>query len=78
MEVPASGLVALRGPIERPCEGPLDDGLLTDGTLAAGAAQAAASRQIRQGVTEVRARRGRPLRADVSIPISGIAAVLDG
>ena len=76
MEASASGLVELRSLVERCFEGLIADGLLGDGTLAASAAQAAAFWQIREGLIEAQARRGRHLRTDVSIPISRIAAFL--
>ena len=76
MEASASGLVELRELVERCFEGLVVDGLLADGTLAASAAQAASFWQIREGLIEAQARRGRHLRTDVSIPISRVADFL--
>ncbi len=50
---------------------------MADGTLAASETQAAAFWQLREGIIEAQAQRGRHLRTDVSIPISRIARFLD-
>ena len=77
MEVSASGLVDVRALVERFLEGAVEEGLITDGTLAANAAQAAAFWQLREGIIEAQAQQGRHLRTDVSIPISRVAQFLD-
>jgi FAD/FMN-containing dehydrogenase len=77
MEATASGLIDLKELVERFLGGVLEDGMIEDGAMASSSAQAAAFWRIREGIIEAQAQRGRHLRTDVSIPISGLAAFLD-
>ena len=77
MEASASGLIDVRALVEAFLEGAIEEGLMTDGTLAANQAQAAAFWQIREGIIEAQAQQGRHLRTDVSIPVSRIARFLE-
>lgn len=77
LEVCASGLVDLKNLVERFLESVIEEGLLSDGALAASSAQAGAFWQIREGLIEAQAQQGRHLRTDVAIPISMIATFLD-
>jgi D-2-hydroxyglutarate dehydrogenase len=58
-------------------EAAMADGLVTDGTVAASAAQAAAIWRVREGVTEALNRRGAVYKYDLSIPLPAMYALVD-
>lgn len=72
IEVSASGLVDARALLQQFLERALECCLISDGSFAASAAQAAAFWRIREEIIEAQLRRGRHLRTDVSMPISAI------
>jgi FAD/FMN-containing dehydrogenase len=77
MEACASGLVPLKPLFERFLELAIEEGLISDGAIAASSAQAAAFWRLRENLIEAQHQRGRHLRTDVSIPISKLAAFLE-
>ena len=76
LEASASGLVDLKGLVDRFLEGVMTDGAVEDGVLATTLEHARSLWRIREGINEAQTRRGRHLRTDVSVPVSRIADFL--
>ncbi len=74
MEISGSGLVDVDDLMQRFLEGVMEDGLVSDGTIASSQAQARNLWLIREGMNEGQARRGSHLRSDVSVALSQLAS----
>ncbi|MBD1551240.1 FAD-binding oxidoreductase [Pseudomonas typographi] len=60
--------------MERVLEGALEQGLITDASLAQSVAQSQAMWQLREHMSEAQAREGRNMKHDISLPLSRIEA----
>lgn len=72
IELSGTGLVDIPDLMERFLEQLFEDGTVRDGVLAQSETQARGLWQIREGMNEGQARRGRHLRTDVSVPLPHI------
>ncbi|MBR3371982.1 MAG: FAD-binding oxidoreductase [Rhodobacteraceae bacterium] len=70
MDLAGSGLVDVADLMERFLELAMSKGLVCDGVIAQSHTQARALWQIREGMNDGQAKRGRHLRTDVSVPLS--------
>lgn len=70
MDLAGSGLVDVADLMERFLELAMSKGLVRDGVIAQSHTQARALWQIREGMNDGQAKRGRHLRTDVSVPLS--------
>ncbi|EHK53060.1 FAD-binding oxidoreductase [Allomesorhizobium alhagi] len=77
MEASCSGAIDLRRLLENVLAEAMEDGLVTGAFLAESVAQARCFWAIREGLVEGQARRGYHVRTDLSVPLSGVPALIE-